>query len=381
MVLFGYLFLVSFSWEVIMVRLRRRSGFTLIELLVVIAIIGVLISLLLPAVQKVREAANRISCKNNLHQIALAAANYESAMKKFPPGTNLSPKSPANPYFNPPDAGPYTGVLAYLLPYMEQSNVYNQIPQGLFNPTTSLGAWAYSYPPNDTQVPNGYPPIGGPNYTAYLKPAPDSIIKSYLCPSDSVQEASTADALVTGDPGGVWDFYTWTYWSAPYYYLTADFVWNWPGFGRELGRTNYLGCSGGLGDVPPLPDGRPSWSRYKGIYYAGSKTKLADIKDGTSNTIAFGETLGGTGLRGSRNFVASWMGAGSLPTAWGLQPVYGPNNNDVDWVCFSSFHSGNVNFAFADGSVRSIATTVDFATFVYASGMKDARIYDPNNLE
>ncbi len=109
-------------------RGSKRSGFTLIELLVVIAIIGVLIGLLLPAVQKVREAANRASCQNNLHQIALAAHNYQSAFKVFPPGLNVSPNSSDDNggVYNlpPPTAGPYTGVLAFLLPYMDHDNVF-----------------------------------------------------------------------------------------------------------------------------------------------------------------------------------------------------------------------------------------------------------------
>src|SRR5690349_6321747 len=108
-------------------RSRSRSGFTLIELLVVIAIIGVLIGLLLPAVQKVREAANRMSCANNLKQLALAAQNYISAYGSLPPGINISPNAVnANPQyvFGAPYAGPYTGVLQYLLPYVEQDNVY-----------------------------------------------------------------------------------------------------------------------------------------------------------------------------------------------------------------------------------------------------------------
>ncbi len=101
---------------------RRRTAFTLLELLVVIGIIGVLLGLLLPAVQKVRESASRMTCENNLKQIALAAHTYESEHGYFPPGLNVSPNSvDPNPQWNWPQpwSGPYTGCLAYLLPYVE----------------------------------------------------------------------------------------------------------------------------------------------------------------------------------------------------------------------------------------------------------------------
>jgi prepilin-type N-terminal cleavage/methylation domain-containing protein len=112
-----------------------RLGFTLIELLVVIAIIGILIALLLPAVQKVREAANRIKCTNNLKQIGLALHNYHDSMQSFPPAYidgNTDPTTDAA--F---DLGPGWGWASVILPYLEQTNIYNQVD---FNQTVGLNS-------------------------------------------------------------------------------------------------------------------------------------------------------------------------------------------------------------------------------------------------
>jgi prepilin-type N-terminal cleavage/methylation domain-containing protein/prepilin-type processing-associated H-X9-DG protein len=350
-------------------RCARKRAFTLIELLVVIAIIAVLVGLLLPAVQKVREAANRMSCQNNLHQIAIAAANYDTTFGTFPPGLNVSPKSVnVNPTWvsPPPWAGPYVGVLAYLLPMMEQDNVYGQImtatagppARSFFDPNTTLGAWAYNYPPFDFNDPS----VTTQNGTGYLKPACDAYIKSYLCPSDNSGQGAIPLNLGIIDGYG---FYIAPPPLGPHVYV--DYVLDVHNYGHELGRSNYLGCGGAYGKVDPSDTLHAQWAPYYGIYSSSSKTKQADILDGTSNTVAFTETLSGVHNDNTRDFEISWMGAGWLPTYLGIAQ----DGNDLNWRMASSKHPGVLNCAFADGSVRIISKNADYNMFIYVTGMAD----------
>jgi prepilin-type N-terminal cleavage/methylation domain-containing protein/prepilin-type processing-associated H-X9-DG protein len=148
--------------EIVMVRatsnVRRQPGFTLIELLVVIAIIAVLIGLLLPAVQKVREAAARTKCQNNLKQIGLAMHNYHSSYGHFPPGyVSNPPRLPAGADAEY-DTGPGWGWATYLLPYLEQDNLYRTIDlkQGIeapINAAARVQVLAVFRCPSDTPIP------------------------------------------------------------------------------------------------------------------------------------------------------------------------------------------------------------------------------------
>jgi prepilin-type N-terminal cleavage/methylation domain-containing protein len=308
----------------------RRRGFTLIELLVVIAIIAVLIGLLLPAVQKIREAANRMKCSNNLKQIALGCHNYESAHGYLPPG-----------HYGPPpsglryDADPafwryqHFGTLPTLLPYVEQDNIYRQI-QANWDPKATGPVW-WSVAANWN--------------TAQHK------VPLFRCPSDGDADRSPDVAL------GIFPF---AVGSDSANATRLEFGGPYP-----LGRTNYFAVAGGMGRI------LNSWDLFTGYFYSQSRTAIT-APDGASNTMMFGESLGGR-FPGQRDFAYCWMGGTPMPTGYGLPT---PTHS---WA-FGSKHTGVVLFAFGDGAIRGVRTTADYPTFVFASGEQDGVAYNPDSL-
>jgi prepilin-type N-terminal cleavage/methylation domain-containing protein/prepilin-type processing-associated H-X9-DG protein len=314
-------------------------GFTLIELLVVIAIIAVLIGLLLPAVQKVREAAARMSCSNNLKQLALAAHNYESTNGKLPSGFN-GPITPTDTV-GVSAAGSEVGCLVMLLPYIEQDNIYKQMAPAYVTTYGSMLDDANMNPNMPLWFNNPYPPT-------LLYTLGKTKIKTFLCPSSPDTEPEN-NAHGTGVPGGFIIGGPHVRNLAPSTVVTTGF-WYEDYNGVEtlmpLAVTHYVGSAGlGRGN-------NPTWSRYEGIFVDRNAKKVAAIPDGTSNTLMFVEAAGRShaSYPGRSNvFAHTWLGSASVSTGYGTA-----TGKDGYVYQISGYHSGVVNVSLADGSVRTI---------------------------
>jgi prepilin-type N-terminal cleavage/methylation domain-containing protein len=336
--------------------LRSRPAFTLIELLVVIAIIALLMALLLPAVQKVREAANKMLCASNLRQIGIAAHNYHGDYNKLPPGlygpvrANGGTIIPAGTVVR----GPWVGSLVPLLPYLEADNLFKNLrdtqknfPPPVFVPgvgtpiSLSLQQEKHAWwQPTNTVDDNRNFDRGAVR------------LKMLKCPSDSVDEVTQFGVLYT-------------------MFCMGDGSFSKLNGIDALGRTNYVGVSGVAGAF----DVSSPFAFWEGTMMNRGDLTLGQLTalDGTSNTLMFGEGLGGKGT-GARDFAWSWMGCGTLGTGYGLgrgnidmpapfndTPAVAigvvPPSTDLGGACwyrFSSRHAAVVQFCFGDVSTRGV---------------------------
>jgi type II secretory pathway pseudopilin PulG len=291
-------------------RCNRVHGFTLLGLLVLLAILGLLLALLLPAVQKVREAANRMQCANNLRQIGIAVHNFHSDFGRLPPGY-LGPTE-ANQLISEKDQN--ISCFALLLPYMEQDNLFKQL-KGNFAIDVREPAWWKDA--NNVTV-------------------AQTAIRYLRCPSDASNVDLTVGTLAAVHNVGK---------NIDGYVLPKPTA-------SVLGRSNYAGVSGCLGELSAKAKDADFFNQFKGMLGNRTQHTLGQItvQDGTSNTLMFGEGLGGNNT-GPREHAWSWMGVGAIGTYYGMSRE--PTKEHA-FFRFGSQHARSANFCFGDCSTRTI---------------------------
>jgi len=304
-----------------LLKIGRQRGFTLIELLVVIAIIAILIALLVPAVQKVREAASRMACANNLKNLGLAAHSYHDAQKKFPPGA-VGPLGPSFPQYLQLK---HHGLGTYLLPYLDQDPLFRQY------------RWDVSWfdPPNQSVV----------NLQLIIWQCPSA-------PANRTMDGSLP--TVTPPPLELFNGTA----------ACGDYA------GMGVVDSGLVGS--GLIDPPGGP--RDERGHYEGVFPVNGARRLADIVDGATHTILMAECAARPQVWRERRQVPSlWLTGG----AWASRNLLWCRGAAPDGITFFgpcainctndrevySFHPGGANVVFADGSVRFLNANLGIRIF------------------
>ena len=348
-----------------MIIRNRRRAFTLVELLVVIAIIGILIGMLLPAVQQVRESARQTQCLNNMRQLGLACLNYESAHGNFPPGLNGSTalsrtKAPIRSLDMDPTDGLQLGWGVFILPFIEQTNLENSLK-------TATGGFNSEF-------------LTATDASGTL--VVSNVIPAFICPSDSSPD---------GDFNKFWSHVS----NAE---TNPHSKSNYIACMGAYDRTNPTGGANGPGNpIAPMNDATRGFGVYWGIFGINSKTSFADISDGSSNVILLGErsSLSELEAGGSRDqYGAIWSGRTATNDHWGqanlsgrnawyavlgniasdaatAAPNWTVNGERVSEGIASSFHPGTANVVYADGSSHTLDENISFSAFVNIARMSD----------
>jgi prepilin-type N-terminal cleavage/methylation domain-containing protein len=337
---------------------KYAHGFTLVELLVVITIIGILIALLLPAVQAAREAARRMQCSNNLKQLGLAALSHEMAQGFLP--TN----GWGYQWVGDPDRGfgrrQPGGCLYNLLPYLEQQALHD-LPLGKSTSTTPTRKAATA---TMLGVPLAFYCCPSRRAAVVYPTWPSAAVSYAPNYSDPASKAARSDYAANGG-----DYYTDPS-LGPFGSTNGDGPYDFAGGESAAALT-------GLGKIASLANG---------VAYCGSQVRMADITDGSSNTYLMGEkylssdnyTNGEDGgdnesaFTGDNGDIVRWTGISYYPR----QDCPG----DFNWRCFGSAHAGGFNATLCDGSVRSISYSIDGETHRCLGNRQDGSPIDGAKL-